>query len=257
MRCSFLRASRSGSLDSPWRAAEQPRSCVEDPNQHEAGGRTKLSVRSATNILEKLPSVKRRRLPEVQGYREDISALDAAFDGEGCFGEAAAHAPLNATEPVRPDPASSDDEAEPVELKLANATDGTKRKRCATAEPKQAAPATSETTLAELQQAVSRARTALVTAEQAASVDCSRSDRAGRHFDTYEGRGVDVFEDRSYLAAERAVLAADADWEKSSREALYAHLKLQSAELRLCREVCARLQARNEQLSVSAPVVDE
>ena len=74
--------------------------------------------------------------------------------------------------------------AAPVDLKLPNATVGAKRKRCASeAAPTAEAAPTPESRLAKLRQAVHVADCALQTAQQVASTDRHREERAGQRFD--------------------------------------------------------------------------
>ena len=138
--------------------------------------------------------------------------------------------------------------AETVDLKLPNATVGTKRKRCAAAEAAQAARAASEPTLAGLEQAVSRRKAALVEAMQAQAADSAQLERAEQQFDAYEGRGSEVLDDPAYLAAERAHTVASDAYDKSAHVAVWARIFLQHAQLEQCREECARLRVRNEHL---------
>ena len=138
--------------------------------------------------------------------------------------------------------------AETVDLKLPNATVGTKRKRCAAAEAAQAARAASEPTLAGLEQAVSRRKAALVAAMQAQAADSAQLERAEQQFDAYEGRGSEVLDDPAYLAAERAHTVASDAYDKSAHVAVWARIFLQHAQLEQCREECARLRVQNEHL---------
>ena len=141
--------------------------------------------------------------------------------------------------------------AAPVDLNLPNATVGAKRKRCAAAEAAQAAQAASEPTLAGLEQAVSRRRTALVTAAQAETADWAQVERAEQQYDAYQGCGSEVLED-VLRAAERAYLRACDAHTKSAHEAVWARVYLQHAQLEQCREECARLRVRNEHLEASS-----